>query len=187
MRSSSSPAFAASFTRLYGCGSRWRNSASPRPWSRLCSRSLWPGWDRILGRRTLHSPLDRSAAVRAIPPVCLVELLIGALRYPCAAYDKCRRTHIGKRWKRFSLELFHLLFRFGRMDHARAVALVHVHGRYVSLRHGRDSQAFRGESGHSFSYLYLANVMGAVLGTLVPAFFLIELFGFEGRSTSPSR
>jgi spermidine synthase/MFS family permease len=37
-----------------------------------------------------------------------------------------------------------------------------------------------GESGHSFSYLYLANVMGAVLGTLVPAFFLIELFGFRG-------
>ncbi len=37
-----------------------------------------------------------------------------------------------------------------------------------------------GESGHSFSYLYLANVMGAVLGTLVPAFFWIELFGFRG-------
>jgi spermidine synthase len=36
------------------------------------------------------------------------------------------------------------------------------------------------ESGHSFSYLYLANVLGAVLGTLVPAFFLIELFGFKG-------
>jgi len=37
-----------------------------------------------------------------------------------------------------------------------------------------------GESVHSFSYLYLANVLGAVLGTLVPAFFLIELFGFKG-------
>jgi spermidine synthase len=37
-----------------------------------------------------------------------------------------------------------------------------------------------GDSGHSFSYLYLANVLGAVLGTLVPAFFLIELFGFKG-------
>jgi spermidine synthase len=33
---------------------------------------------------------------------------------------------------------------------------------------------------HSFSYLYLANVLGAVLGTLVPAIFLIELFGFQG-------
>lgn len=32
----------------------------------------------------------------------------------------------------------------------------------------------------SFSYLYLANVLGAVLGTLVPAFVLIELFGFQG-------
>jgi predicted membrane-bound spermidine synthase len=36
------------------------------------------------------------------------------------------------------------------------------------------------ESEHSFSYLYLANVLGAVLGTLVPAFVLIELFGFRG-------
>jgi spermidine synthase len=33
----------------------------------------------------------------------------------------------------------------------------------------------------SFSYLYLANVVGAILGTLVPAFLLIEMFGF--RST----
>jgi spermidine synthase len=36
------------------------------------------------------------------------------------------------------------------------------------------------ESQHSFSYLYLANVLGAVLGTLVPALVLIELFGFQG-------
>ncbi len=32
----------------------------------------------------------------------------------------------------------------------------------------------------SFSYLYLANVVGAILGTLVPAFFLIEMLGFRG-------
>ncbi|MGA3026698.1 MAG: fused MFS/spermidine synthase [Bryobacteraceae bacterium] len=38
----------------------------------------------------------------------------------------------------------------------------------------------RDESQHSFSFLYLANVLGAVLGTLVPAFILIELFGFQG-------
>ncbi len=36
------------------------------------------------------------------------------------------------------------------------------------------------ESKHSFSFLYLANVFGAILGTLVPAFVLIELFGFHG-------
>lgn len=36
------------------------------------------------------------------------------------------------------------------------------------------------ESEHSFSYLYLANVLGAVLGTLVPALVLIELLGFRG-------
>ncbi len=32
---------------------------------------------------------------------------------------------------------------------------------------------------HSFSYLYLANVLGAVLGTLLPALVLIELYGFQ--------
>jgi spermidine synthase len=36
------------------------------------------------------------------------------------------------------------------------------------------------ESQHSFSYLYLANVLGAILGTLVPAYVLIELLGFKG-------
>jgi spermidine synthase len=35
------------------------------------------------------------------------------------------------------------------------------------------------EAGHSFSFLYLANVLGAVAGTLIPAFVLIELFGFR--------
>jgi spermidine synthase len=39
--------------------------------------------------------------------------------------------------------------------------------------HGEDSE-------HSFSYLYLANVLGAILGTLIPAFVLIELLGFRG-------
>jgi predicted membrane-bound spermidine synthase len=37
-----------------------------------------------------------------------------------------------------------------------------------------------GASEHSFSFLYLANVLGAIAGTLVPAFVLIELFGFYG-------
>ncbi|HEX3878529.1 MAG TPA: fused MFS/spermidine synthase [Bryobacteraceae bacterium] len=37
-----------------------------------------------------------------------------------------------------------------------------------------------GASEHSFSYLYLANVLGAIAGTVIPAFVLIELFGFYG-------
>lgn len=37
-----------------------------------------------------------------------------------------------------------------------------------------------GASDRSFSYLYVANVLGAILGTLIPAFVLIELFGFHG-------
>lgn len=38
----------------------------------------------------------------------------------------------------------------------------------------------RKDSEHSFSYLYLANLVGALLGTLVPAIVLIELYGFRG-------
>jgi predicted membrane-bound spermidine synthase len=36
-----------------------------------------------------------------------------------------------------------------------------------------------GAAQRSFSYLYLSNVLGAVLGTLIPAFVLIELWGFR--------
>ena len=36
------------------------------------------------------------------------------------------------------------------------------------------------DSNRSFSYLYLANVIGATLGTLISAFFLIEILGFRG-------
>jgi spermidine synthase len=35
-------------------------------------------------------------------------------------------------------------------------------------------------SERSFSYLYVANVLGALLGTTVSAFFLIEMLGFRG-------
>ena len=42
-------------------------------------------------------------------------------------------------------------------------------------------EATSSEAGRrSFSYLYLANVVGAAAGTLVSALFLIELFGFRG-------
>ena len=38
----------------------------------------------------------------------------------------------------------------------------------------------RAASEHSFSYLYLANVLGALIGTLASAFIIIELVGFRG-------
>ncbi|MGA3071100.1 MAG: fused MFS/spermidine synthase [Terracidiphilus sp.] len=41
-------------------------------------------------------------------------------------------------------------------------------------------QAARSTSERSFSYLYIANVLGAFLGTIVSAFVLIELLGFQG-------
>jgi predicted membrane-bound spermidine synthase len=41
-------------------------------------------------------------------------------------------------------------------------------------------QTARPGSERSFSYLYVANVLGALLGTLTTAFVLIELLGFQG-------
>ncbi len=41
-------------------------------------------------------------------------------------------------------------------------------------------QKFSAEAQRSFSYLYLANVVGAVLGTIISAFLLIEMLGFRG-------
>jgi spermidine synthase len=43
-------------------------------------------------------------------------------------------------------------------------------------------RAFPAESARSFSYLYTANVAGAVVGTTLPL-FLIELLGFQGTLT----
>ncbi len=40
-------------------------------------------------------------------------------------------------------------------------------------------RSFRGDSRRSFSFLYLANVLGAVAGAVVPL-FLIEIYGFHG-------
>jgi spermidine synthase len=40
-------------------------------------------------------------------------------------------------------------------------------------------QNFQGESSSSFSYLYLANVVGATIGAIIPL-LLIELYGFVG-------
>ena len=40
-------------------------------------------------------------------------------------------------------------------------------------------QTCQSASSRSFSYLYLANVIGALLGTLISAFVLIELLGFQ--------
>ena len=41
-------------------------------------------------------------------------------------------------------------------------------------------QASRPASERSFSYLYVANVLGGLVGTIVSAFVLIELLGFKG-------
>ncbi len=48
------------------------------------------------------------------------------------------------------------------------------------LAMGAIAKRFRERSRHSFSFLYLANVVGAGLGTLAAPFILIELLGFRG-------
>lgn len=42
------------------------------------------------------------------------------------------------------------------------------------------AKSFKKSSPHSFSFLYLANIVGAGLGTLAAPFVLIELLGFRG-------
>ena len=59
-------------------------------------------------------------------------------------------------------------------------AMVYVHGGDVSAGHVVPFATVRGpESKRSFSFLYLANVIGAVAGAIAPL-FLIELYGFRG-------
>ena len=52
-------------------------------------------------------------------------------------------------------------------------------GATVPVAMGAIRQIFPAESSRSFSFLYMANVTGAVIGTVIPL-FLIELLGFRG-------
>lgn len=52
-------------------------------------------------------------------------------------------------------------------------------GATVPVAMGAIRQILPAESSRSFSFLYMANVAGAVAGTVIPL-FLIELFGFRG-------
>jgi predicted membrane-bound spermidine synthase len=52
-------------------------------------------------------------------------------------------------------------------------------GATIPLAMASIKNEFRSKSSQSFSYLYLANVMGAAVGAIVPL-FLIELYGFHG-------
>ena len=65
------------------------------------------------------------------------------------------------------------------MGRGHAGSLVLSDGRDRSVAMRAIGQMLPAESGRSFSYLYMANVAGAVVGTTVPL-FLIELLGFRG-------
>jgi len=53
-------------------------------------------------------------------------------------------------------------------------------GATIPLAMSAVGKAAPGEARRSFSFLYLANVLGAALGSVVAAFVLVELFGFRG-------
>ena len=66
------------------------------------------------------------------------------------------------------------------LDRSDAGSLVRLHGRNYSAGDAGDSETVeRSGAERSFSYLYLANVLGAVMGAIV-SLALIELYGFRG-------
>ena len=78
--------------RWSGCGSLWRNSASLRPWCRLCFRCSWPVSALVPGRAE-----SSSAASIVRPPSCRSALrpcgtADRTLRHPRSAHYRGRRT-----------------------------------------------------------------------------------------------
>jgi len=73
-----------------------------------------------------------------------------------------------------------LLLAFWPVDRCYAYSLVYFMGATFPLLMGVIERTSEDEAERSFSYLYVANVFGALLGTLVSAFVLIELMGFQG-------
>ena len=70
-----------------------------------------------------------------------------------------------------------LLLAFWPVDRCYAYSLVYFMGATFPLLMGVIERTSEDEAERSFSYLYVANVFGALLGTLVSAFVLIELMG----------
>jgi spermidine synthase len=124
--------------------------------------------------------VDRSAAVRPLRLYALVELLIGLSGILAPLTINAGAHILASAGKDLVWNSSTYYFVSGAWIMLALLPWCTCMGATFPFAMAAIRRLSAGESGHSFSYLYLANVMGAVLGTLVPAFFLIELFGFRG-------
>jgi spermidine synthase len=124
--------------------------------------------------------VDRSAAVRPLRLYALVELLIGLSGILAPLTINAGAHILASAGKDLVWNSSTYYFVSGGWIMLALLPWCTCMGATFPFAMAAIRKLSAGESGHSFSYLYLANVMGAVLGTLVPAFFLIELFGFRG-------
>lgn len=118
----------------------------------------------------------QSASVRALQIYALIELLIGVSGI-VAPWELLWGRHLLS-----SLDLSSSFLYYSAAGLLVAGALVPwcaLMGATIPVAMKALGQMYPQEAGRSFSYLYMANVAGAVAGTVLPLFF-IELFGFHG-------
>jgi spermidine synthase/predicted MFS family arabinose efflux permease len=131
----------------------------------------------LSGRLLRRYPLDRVSALRAY---ALTELLIGisALLVP-------RELFLGRQLLQH-LELsssFSYYLASGIWLAMTLVPWCACMGATIPIGMQAIRRQFQDESSRAFSYLYLANVLGAVVGATVPL-LLIEAYGFHGTLLS---
>ena len=134
----------------------------------------------ILGHRPIDPNLRRShggsVGIPALRLYALAELLIGisALLVPYQFWSGrqlLERLAVSSSWSYYLGSGICVALTLG--------SVVCLHGRHHTAGHAGDPEPASAGSERSFSYLYLANVLGAVVGSTVPL-LLIELYGFHG-------
>src|SRR5438270_547452 len=121
--------------------------------------------------------LRNHPALPHLPPLrlyALAELAIGASAFAVPRAMDWARHLLETSANGFSLSYGHYYFFAGWLLTLILLPWCVCMGATFPLAMG----AIRHES-KSFSFLYLANVLGAVVGALLPAFILVELFGFR--------
>ncbi|HXZ31835.1 MAG TPA: MFS transporter [Terriglobales bacterium] len=112
----------------------------------------------------------------ALPLYALTELLIGASAILVPIELESGRALL-ERFPRTSSFSYYLAC--GVWVALTLVPWCALMGATIPLAMSAIRRSFQQESNRSFSFLYLANVLGAVAGTVVPL-LLIELYGFHG-------
>jgi predicted membrane-bound spermidine synthase len=130
------------------------------------------------GRWTRRS-LDRTGA-RTLRVYCAAELLVGISSVTVPMQLKLGRLllqHMGS-FGVWQSSRYHIVA--GIMIGITLVPWCTCMGSTFPLLMAVIRQTARSTSERSFSFLYVANVLGALLGTIASAFVLIELLGFQG-------